>query len=102
VGDLPAITDTGRHPAGDFRRVDPPRTVQVDLATLFPREPHHHEKYQPGGLQLHLVVTGQLTCWARCVKGQWWGLVTYPVVFGTQQKNVTHWVPGWTLKLSRR
>lgn len=95
---LAAITDTGRHPPTEFRRVDPPRSVLVDLATLFPRQPHSRRRYQPGGLQMHLVVRGQLTCWARSVHGDWWALVTYPVAFGQRARPVTHWVPAWVLK----
>ena len=33
-----------------FRRVDPPVTVLVDLAALFPREPHRAGGYNPVGL----------------------------------------------------
>ncbi|MDH6247259.1 hypothetical protein [Mycobacterium sp. OTB74] len=100
MGDLPSIVDTGRQSTQDcFRRVDPPRTVQIDLAALFPRQPYHRDNYQPGGLQMHTVVQGQLTCWGRCVKGQWWGLVTYPIAFGLQRRTVAHWVPAWVLKM---
>lgn len=98
MGEMPAIRDTGRHSPGDFRRVDPPIGVRVDLGALFPRAPHHCDEYQSGGLQLHRVVEGQLTCWGRSVQGAWFGLVTYPVAFGLQQKAVTHWVPAWALR----
>ncbi|MUL75715.1 hypothetical protein [Mycolicibacterium sp. CBMA 226] len=98
MGDLPAITDTGRHARANFRRVDPPCAVEIDLGTLFPRQPHRSGGYQAGGLQMHLVVRGQLICWGRSVESEWWGLVTYPIAFGLQQKTVTHWIPAWVLR----
>jgi hypothetical protein len=90
----------GRPAPAVFRRVDPPQRVLVDLSTLFPRAPHSagRGRYHPGGLQLHAVVVGRLTCWGRCEWGQWWGLVTYSIVFGPQARPVTHWIPAWVLK----
>ena len=51
---------TGSPFAEAFRRVDPPVTVLVDLAALFPREPHRAGGYNPVGLQMHSVVEGRL------------------------------------------
>jgi hypothetical protein len=84
-----------------FRRVDPPQVVLVDLATLFPRAPHQRGRYQAGGLQMHAVVEGKLTCWGLCEQGHWWGLVTYPITFGSTTRSVTHWVPAWVLRARR-
>jgi hypothetical protein len=81
-----------------FRSVRPPQTVLVDLASLFPREPHSSGHYHPFGLQMHKVVEGQLTCWGICEQGQWWGLVTYPITYGPKEKSVTHWIPAWLLQ----
>jgi hypothetical protein len=92
----------GGQPVGPvFRRVDPPRTVLIDLTTLFPRQPHAAGagRYHPFGMQLHKIVEGQLTCWGICEQGAWWGLVTYLIRFGPKSRPVTHWVPAWTLKL---
>ncbi len=75
-----------------------PIAVLVDLTVLFPREPHRSGRYQPNGLQLHKVVEGRLSCWALCEQGDWWGLVTYPVAYGSKHRTVTHWVPAWTLR----
>ena len=72
--------------------------VIVDLAALFPREPHSRGGYNPAGLQMHSVVEGRLTCWAICEQGHWWGLVTYPIVYGPKRRSVTHWIPAWMLK----
>jgi hypothetical protein len=47
---------------------------------------------------MHRVVEGKLTCWGMCEHGYWWGLVTYPIAFGSNVKTVTHWVPAWVLK----
>lgn len=83
-----------------FRRVDPPVAVLVDLATLFPRQPHSSRqgRYHPHGLQMTKVVEGQLTWWALAEQGGWWGLVTYPIHHGAQQGDVTHWIPAWMLR----
>ena len=51
-----------------------------------------------GGLQLHKVVEGRLSCWGLCEQGDWWGLVTYPIAYRSRQKTVTHWIPAWTLR----
>lgn len=90
----------GDQPVPDpFRMVHPPVTVVVDLATLFPRQPHHGGSgYQPGGLQIHGVVDGQLTCWGSCEHGHWWGLVSYAIAFGARSRTVTHWIPAWMLQ----
>jgi hypothetical protein len=98
VGGLQAIGYNGQPVPPAFRRVDPPVAVLVDLAVLFPREPHRHGGYNPAGLQMHAVVDGLLTCWGMCEQGYWWGMVTYDIVYGAHRKAVTHWVPAWVLK----
>jgi hypothetical protein len=98
VGDLQAIGYNGQPVPPAFRRVDPPAAVLVDLAVLFPREPHRRGGYNPAGLQMHAVVEGRLTCWGMCEQGYWWGLVTYDIAYGPHRKSVTHWVPAWVLK----
>jgi hypothetical protein len=95
---LASIGHHGRPLRAPLRPVRPAVPVLVDLAALFPRHPHARGRYQPGGLQLHGVVTGTLSCWGLCEQGQWWGLVTYEVVFGARRGPVTHWVPAWTLR----
>jgi hypothetical protein len=96
--DLQGIAYSGQPTPEVFRAVDPPRAVLLDLVTLFPRQPHEPGHYSPMGLQMHGIVEGKLTCWGLCEQGHWWGLVTYPIAFGAEQKPVTHWVPGWVLK----
>jgi hypothetical protein len=96
--DVQGIGHSGQPSPVVFRPVDPSRKVLVDLATLFPRQPHEPGHYSPFGLQMHRVVEGKLTCWGLCEQGHWWGLVTYPIAFGTETKPVTHWVPAWMLK----
>jgi hypothetical protein len=96
--DLQGIGHSGQPSPEVFRAVDPPRVVLLDLATLFPREPHQRGRYSPFGLQMHAVVEGNLTCWGLCEQGYWWALVTYPIAFGPNEKSVTHWVPAWVLK----
>jgi hypothetical protein len=98
VGDLQAIGYGGQPVPEVFRVVRPPQIVLVDLATLFPRRPHQTGHYQPLGLQMHKVVEGQVSCWGICEQGQWWGLVTYEIAYGTKKKAVTHWIPAWVLK----
>lgn len=98
VGDLASIGYNGQPVRNPFRVVRPPITVLVDLTVLFPREPHRSGRYHAGGLQLHKVVEGRLTCWGICEQGDWWGLVTYPIAYGSKRKTVTHWVPAWTLR----
>ena len=98
VGDLASIGYNGQPVRIPFRVVRPPITVLVDLTVLFPREPHRSGRYHAGGLQLHKVVEGRLTCWGICEQGDWWGLVTYPIAYGSKRKTVTHWVPAWTLR----
>ena len=98
MGQLASIGYNGQPVRSPFRVVRPPVTVLVDLTVLFPREPHRSGRYQPNGLQLHKVVEGRLTCWGLCEQGDWWGLVTYPVAYGSKQRTVTHWVPAWTLR----
>lgn len=60
MGDLQAIGYCGQPVRDVFRRVDPPRTVLIDLARLFPREPHSDGRYHPFGLQMHSIVEGEL------------------------------------------
>jgi hypothetical protein len=84
-----------------FRRVHPPVTVLIDLAAMFPREPHGEGRYHPNGLQMGAVAEGVLTCWGMGEHGGWWGLVTYPVRFGGDKQSVTHWAPAWVLKVKR-
>ena len=98
VGDLASIGYNGQPARNPFRVVRPPISVLIDLTVLFPREPHRSGRFQPNGLQLHKVVEGRLTCWGICEQGDWWGLVTYPIAYGSKRKNVTHWVPAWTLR----
>jgi hypothetical protein len=98
VGDLASIGYNGQPARNPFRVVRPPITVLIDLTVLFPREPHRSGRFQPNGLQLHKVVEGRLTCWGICEQGDWWGLVTYPIAYGSKRKTVTHWVPAWTLR----
>lgn len=47
---------------------------------------------------MHKVVEGMLSCWGLCEQGDWWGLVTYEIAYGSERKTVMHWVPAWTLK----
>jgi hypothetical protein len=98
VGELQSIGYNGQPVQQAFRQVDPPVAVLVDLAALFPREPHRPGGYNPAGLQMHSVVEGRLTCWAICEQGYWWGLVTYDIAYGARRKSVTHWIPAWMLK----
>ena len=98
MGDLASIGYNGQPARNPFRVVRPPIRVLIDLTVLFPREPHRSGRFQPNGLQLHKVVEGRLTCWGICEQGDWWGLVTYPIAYGSKRKNVTHWVPAWTLR----
>src|SRR6185437_11201788 len=88
MGSLASIGYNGQPVRSPFRVVRPPIAVLVDLTVLFPREPHRSGRYQPNGLQLHKVVEGCLSCWALCEQGDWWGLVTYPVAYGSQRKTV--------------
>ena len=98
MGDLASIGYNGQPVRNPFRVVRPPITVLVDLTALFPRAPHRSGRYQPNGLQLHKVVEGRLTCWGLCEQGDWWGLVAYPIAYGSKQRTVTHWIPAWTLR----
>ena len=98
MGDLASIGYNGQPARNPFRVVRPPISVLIDLTVLFPREPHRSGRFQPNGLQLHKVVEGRLSCWGICEQGDWWGLVTYPIAYGSKRKNVTHWVPAWTLR----
>lgn len=82
MGDLQAIGYGGQPVRDVFRRVDPPMAVLVDLTALFPRQPHGRGRYHPNGLQMAKVIEGQLTWWALCEQGAWWGLVTYPIRHG--------------------
>ena len=87
MGELKSIGYNGQPVQQAFRRVDPPVTVLVDLAALFPREPHRAGGYNPVGLQMHSVVEGRLTCWGICEQGDWWGLVTYEIAYGTRDAS---------------
>lgn len=98
VRDLAAIGYHGQPLRSPFRPVRPPVPVLVDLAVLFPRQPHRTGRYHPHGLQMHRVVPGRLSCWGRCEQGDWWGLVTYAIHHGSQRGKVTHWVPAWMLR----
>ncbi|BDY31448.1 hypothetical protein [Mycolicibacterium mageritense] len=98
MGDMQAIGYSGRPVRDNFRAVRPSVTVLVDLTSLFPREPHSTGRYHPFGLQMNRIVEGELTCWALCEQGHWWGLVTYPIRYGANTKTVTHWIPAWMLK----
>jgi hypothetical protein len=101
MSQLASIGYNGQPVRSPFRVVRPPIKVLVDLTVLFPREPHRSGRYQPNGLQLHKVVEGRLTCWGLCEQGDWWGLVTYPIAYGSKQRTVTHWIPAWTLRRAR-
>lgn len=98
MGDLQAIGYSGQPVRDVFRSVRPPQPVLLDLVTLFPRKPHASGRYHPFGLQMHKVVEARLSEWAICEQGAWWGLVTYPITYGSQSNTVTHWVPAWVLK----
>lgn len=97
-GELQAIGYSGQPGPEAFRVVRPPEAVLVDLVSLFPREPHRTGHYHPFGLQMQQVVEGQLRCWGICEQGYWWGLVTYPITYGSKRKAVTHWIPAWLLR----
>ena len=94
----PALGYNGQPVREPFRSVRPPVPVLVDLTVLFPREPHRNGRYHPHGLQMHKVVEGRLSCWGICEQGDWWGLVTYEIAYGSRRREVTHWVPAWTLR----
>ena len=96
--DLATIGYHGQPVPPPFRPVRPPLPVLVDLTVLFPRRPHRNGRYHPHGLQMDRVVAGALTCWGLCEQGEWWGLVSYPIVYGTHRRTVTHWVPAWVLR----
>ena len=81
-----------------FRPVHPPLPVLVDLAVLFPRQPHRAGRYHPSGLQMDKIVVGTLSCWGLCEQGDWWGLISYEIRYGSQRRPVTHWVPAFTLR----
>ena len=81
-----------------LRPLRPPVPVLVDLTVLFPRQPHRVGRYHPYVLQMHRVVAGWLRCWGLSEQGDWWGLVSYDVVHGSDRGAVTHWVPAWTLR----
>ena len=98
MGDLQPISYSGQPVPESFRWVRPAVPVLVDLAALFPREPHRRGRYQPAGLQMHKVVKGRLTCWGMCEQGEWWGQVTYRIDYGAHSMEVTHWVPAWMLR----
>jgi hypothetical protein len=98
MGQLQSIGHNGQPLQSAFRRVDPPMPVLVDLGAVFPREPHRVGGYHPAGLQMHSIVEGTLTCWGLCEQGHWWGWVTYQVAYGPHCRDVTHWVPAWTLR----
>ncbi|WP_328350475.1 hypothetical protein OG976_15965 [Mycobacterium sp. NBC_00419] len=102
MGELTSIGYNGQPVRPSFRAVHPPIAVLVDLTVLFPRAPHRTGTYQPHGLQMHKVVEGTLSCWGLCEQGDWWGLVSYEIAYGSKRKTVTHWVPAWTLKPSTR
>jgi hypothetical protein len=101
VGVPPSIGYSGQPVREPFRPVRPPVRVLVDLTALFPRQPHRTGRYHPQGLQLHKVVEGRLNCWGICEQGDWWGLVTYEIAYGSRCKAVTHWVPAWVLRRAR-
>ena len=101
MGELASIGYNGQPLRPPFRPVRPPLTVLVDLTVLFPRQPHRTGRYHPHGLQMHKVVEAKLSCWGLCEQGDWWGLVTYHLAYGSKSKAVTHWVPAWTLRRMR-
>ena len=49
MGDLQSIGYNGQPVQQAFRPVEPPMAVIVDLAALFPREPHSGGGYNPAG-----------------------------------------------------
>jgi hypothetical protein len=102
MGDLAAIGYNGQPLRPPFRPVRPALAVLVDLGILFPRRPHRSGRYHPHGLQMDKVAPGSLTCWGLCEQGEWWGLVTYDISYGTHRRPVTHWVPAWTLRRAAR
>ena len=98
MGDLASIGYNGQPVRPPLRPLRPPVPVLVDLTVLFPRQPHRVGRYHPYGLQMHRVVAGWLRCWGLSEQGVWWGLVSYDVVYGSDRRAVTHWVPAWTLR----
>ena len=96
--DLASVGYHGQPVRPPFRPVRPALPVLVDLTVLFPRRPHRTGRYHPHGLQMDSVVAGTLTCWGLCEQGEWWGLVSYPIAYGSQRRQVTHWVPAWVLR----
>lgn len=96
--DRTSIGYHGQPVRAPFRPVRPALPVLVDLAALFPRQPHRAGRYHPHGLQMHRIAPGTVSCWGLCEQGDWWGLVTYEIRFGARRLTVTHWVPAWTLK----
>ena len=93
MGELAGIGYNGQPVRPPFRPVRQPVPVLIDLTTLFHRRPHRAGRYHPHGLQMDKVVAGKLTCWGLCEQGEWWGLVTYFIAYGSDRKAVTHWVP---------
>ena len=87
VGQQPSIGYNGQPVREPFRLVRPPVAVLVDLTVLFPRQPHRDGRYHPHGLQMHKVVEGRLSCWGICEQGDWWGLVTYEIAYGSRRKR---------------
>lgn len=98
MADMQPIGWGGQPVRDPFRAVRPPVAVLVDLTVLFPRRPHRAGRYHPNGLQLHKVVEGRLSCWGICEQGDWWGLVTYDIAYGSRRRAVTHWVPAFVLR----
>ena len=96
--DLATIGYHGQPVRPPFRPVRPPLPVLVDLTVLFPRRPHRTGRYPPPGRRLDRVVAGALGCWGLGEQGEWWGLASYPIVYGTHRRTVTHWVPAWVLR----
>jgi hypothetical protein len=56
--------------------------IPISTASDWQLQPHH--------LQMRQVVEGRLTCWGLREQGDWWGLVTYVIAYGSKKKTVTH------------
>src|SRR6476660_7827762 len=98
MGELQAIGYNGQPVQQAFRRVDPPVAVQVDLAAVFPREPHRTGGYNPAGLPMHSIVEGTMSCWGVCEQGYWRVRVREEIAYGARRKSVTQCRLTWTLK----
>lgn len=82
------------------RVVDPPQPVAVDLAGVFPpagvfRRDGVSLRVKRAGLAIRGVRPGLLYAWARCIDGQWIGLVAFAIKTGDEQGRIEtrQWCP---------